>query len=115
MNGQYIQDYEYNIAGPHAVGDRGSAACSLSGPHHRTFPNDSDLTALNAVSYAGVPLLKSDGTVFGHLSALDTKYLELPTYLESVFRIFADFRGSGTQPSSRESGVREANCASAEF
>ena len=34
------------------------------------FPDDPDLVKLNAVSYAGVPLLRADGTVLGHLSAL---------------------------------------------
>ena len=53
-------------------------------------------------------MLKSDGTVFGHLSELDTKYLELPTYLESVFRIFADGAAAELNRVHAESGVRES-------
>jgi hypothetical protein len=54
MNGQYLQDYEYNIAG---------TPCELVVEEARLvhypdriielFPNDPDLTAFNAVSYAG--------------------------------------------------------------
>jgi hypothetical protein len=35
------------------------------------FPDGPDLVKPNAVSYAGVPLVKADGTVLGHLSAPD--------------------------------------------
>jgi PAS domain S-box-containing protein len=109
MNGQYIQDYEYNIAGtPCGVVIEEARLVHYPDRIIELFPNDSDLTALNAVSYAGVPLLKSDGTVFGHLSALDTKYLELPTYLESVFRIFADRAAAELNRVRAESGVRES-------
>ncbi len=53
------------------------------------FPYDADLSKLNAVSYAGVPFLQPDGTVLGHLSALDTKTFDVAPDVESVFRIFA--------------------------
>jgi PAS domain S-box-containing protein len=90
MNGAYVEHYEYQIPGTpcEQVIER---ACLV---HYRDrvidlFPEDADLVTLNAVSYAGVPLLKPDGTVLGHLSALDTKPLELAPELEAVFRIFA--------------------------
>lgn len=109
MNGQYIPEYEYNIAGtPCEVVVEEARLVHYPERIIELFPNDADLTAFNAVSYAGVPLLKSDGTVFGHLSALDTKYLELPPDLESVFRIFADRAAAELNRVRAESGIRES-------
>jgi PAS domain S-box-containing protein len=109
MNGQYIPEYEYNIAGtPCEVVVEEARLVHYPERIIELFPNDADLTTFNAVSYAGVPLLKSDGTVFGHLSALDTKYLELPPDLESVFRIFADRAAAELNRVRAESGIRES-------
>ena len=109
MNGQYIPEYEYNIAGtPCEVVVEEARLVHYPDRVIELFPNDADLTTFNAVSYAGVPLLKSDGAVFGHLSALDTKYLELPPDLESVFRIFADRAAAELNRVRAESGVRES-------
>src|SRR5215813_7793245 len=91
LNDHFVEDYEYQIRGTPCE-QVIENACLVHYPDRviELFPDDPDLHALNAVSYAGVPLLKSDGTVLGHLSALDTKPLELVPDLESVFRIFAD-------------------------
>ncbi|HXJ04924.1 MAG TPA: hypothetical protein VNH65_07485 [Candidatus Acidoferrum sp.] len=51
MNGQYIQDYEYSIAGtPCGVVIEEARLVHCPGRIIELFPNDSDLTALNAVS-----------------------------------------------------------------
>jgi PAS domain S-box-containing protein len=90
MNGDFIENYEYKMAGtPCGVVIENGSMVHYPDRIIELFPDDADLTTMNAVSYAGVPLLKPDGTVLGHLSALDTKPLELPPELESTFRIFA--------------------------
>jgi PAS domain S-box-containing protein len=91
LNDHFVEEYEYQIQGTPCE-QVIENACLVHYPDRviDLFPDDADLHSLNAVSYAGVPLLKSDGTVLGHLSALDTKPLELVPDLESVFRIFAD-------------------------
>ena len=109
MNGSYIEDYEYKVAGTpcELVIDR---CCLVHFPDRviELFPDDADLPRLNAVSYAGVPLLKPDGTVLGHLSALDTKPLELMPDLESVFRIFAARAAAELNRLRAESAIRES-------
>jgi PAS domain S-box-containing protein len=109
MNARYIEDYEYKVAGTpcETVIDRG---CLVHYPDRiiDLFPDDADLTALNAVSYAGVPLFKPDGTVLGHLSALDTKPLDLTPEVESVFRIFASRAGAELNRLRAESAIRES-------
>jgi PAS domain S-box-containing protein len=109
MNGHYIEDYEYKVTGTpcEAVIDSG---CLVHYPDRiiDLFPDDAELTVLNAVSYVGVPLLKPDGTVLGHLSALDTKPLELMPDLESVFRIFAARAAAEVNRLRAESAIRES-------
>jgi PAS domain S-box-containing protein len=109
MNGGYIQDFEYYIDG---------TPCELVVEERRLvhipervidlFPNDPDLVKLNAVSYAGVPLMRSDGTVMGHLSALDSKPLELFSELESAFRIFAARAAAELNRLRAEAAIRES-------
>jgi PAS domain S-box-containing protein len=109
MNGQYVEDYEYNIEGtPCDVVIEEKRLVHYPDRIIELFPNDSDLTAFNAVSYAGVPFFRSDGTVLGHLSALDTKFLELQPDLEAVFRIFADRAAAELNRLCAESGIRES-------
>ena len=109
MNGDFVQDFEYHIA---------DTPCELVVEEKRLvhipervielFPEDPDLVKLNAVSYAGVPLMRSDGTVMGHLSALDTKPLELFSELEAAFRIFAARATAELNRLRAESAIRES-------
>jgi len=90
LNGRYVQDYEYVIPDTpceQVIENR----CLIHYPDRiiELFPDDPDLVKLNAVSYAGVPLVGLDGVLLGHLSALDTKPMELTDHLQSVFWFFA--------------------------
>jgi PAS domain S-box-containing protein len=109
MNGRYIEDYEYKVGGT-PCGEVIERGCLVHYPERiiDLFPDDADLTTLNAVSYAGVPLFKPDGTVLGHLSALDTKPLALMPDLESVFRIFASRAAAELNRIRAESVIRES-------
>lgn len=55
----------------------------------KLYPKDPDLTALNGVSYMGISLRDTDGTVLGHLAVLDNKPMpEIPEVF-AIFKIFA--------------------------
>lgn len=109
MNGKYIEDYEYKTPGtPCERVVKGERLVHYRDRIIELFPDDPDLVALSAVSYAGVPLFRSDGTVMGHLSALDTKPLELPPELESAFRIFAERAAAEINRLRAESAIRES-------
>lgn len=90
MNDRYVENYEYAIQGTPCE-QVIEQQCLVNYPDRiiELFPDDSDLVKLSAVSYLGVPLLKPDGAVLGHLSALDTKPFNLTGDIESVFRFFA--------------------------
>ncbi len=109
MNDHYVDDYEYTIPGTpcEQVIEK---ACLVHYPDRviELFPADADLVKLSAVSYAGVPLLKTDGTVLGHLSVFDTKPLQLSSDVESVFRIFAARACTELNRIRAESAVRES-------
>src|SRR5215475_3513781 len=90
MNGDYIKDFEYKLDGtPCEVVVEQSRIVHYPDRIIELFPNDPDLVAFNAVSFVGAPFLKPDGTVLGHLAALDTKPLSLDDGLVSAFKIFA--------------------------
>jgi PAS domain S-box-containing protein len=109
MNGHYVEDYVYTIPGTPCE-QVIENACLIHYPDRviELFPGDPDLVKLSAVSYAGVPLLKADGSVLGHLSALDTKPLHLVADVESVFRIFAARAGAELRRIRAESAVRDS-------
>jgi PAS domain S-box-containing protein len=109
MNGEYIHNFEYKIDGtPCEVVIEENRLVHYPERIIELFPDDPDLVAFNAVSYAGVPLLTADGKVFGHLSALDTKVLELFPQLESAFRIFAARAAAELNRLRAESAIRDS-------
>jgi PAS domain S-box-containing protein len=109
MNGEYIKEYEYKIDGtPCAIVIEEARLAHYPERVIELFPNDADLVTLNAVSYAGMPLLRTDGTVMGHFSALDTKPMKLQSDLESAFRIFAARAAAELNRIRAESKIRES-------
>ena len=53
------------------------------------YPGDNDLKGFNAVSYMGIPLFDTDGSVMGHLSVMDSKPMPKNPRMASLFEIFA--------------------------
>jgi formate hydrogenlyase transcriptional activator len=89
-NGQFVDDYEYSIAGtPCEPVVRSKSLIHFPENVIALFPGDNDLKPYNAVSYLGTPLLDTDGEVLGHLSVLDTKPLPANPQTLSLFEIFA--------------------------
>jgi PAS domain S-box-containing protein len=109
MKEQYVEDFEYCVAGTpcELVIDRGCLV-HFADRVIDLFPDDADLPRLNAVSYTGVPLFRSDGTVLGHLSALDTKPHTLMPEVEAVFRIFAERAAAELNRLHAESAIRDS-------
>lgn len=89
LGDDFVDDYEYDLAG---------TACEKviqsKGLIHiperliELFPLDTDLVPIGAVSYLGMPLLDTDGTVLGHISVLDDKPMPRDERAVSLFEIF---------------------------
>lgn len=91
VNGEYVEHYEYDIAGTpcQPVIEKQSLA-HFPDRIIELFPADPDLPGLNAVSYMGVPLLDVDGTLLGHLAVLDTRPMPREPQLLDIFELFAE-------------------------
>jgi len=89
-NGDFVEHYEYPLEG--TACQRVVESRSLIHIPERLiqlFPKDTDLLTMNAVSYLGLPLLDTDGTVMGHISVLDNKPMPRDERAISLFNIFA--------------------------
>ena len=60
----------------------------------KDFPDDATLSALNAQSYAGVPLCSSTGAVLGHLAIADDGPLEPDPRRSWILHVFAARAGA---------------------
>ena len=108
LNGEWISDYEYDLAGtPCGVVIKESRLVHIPENVTEFFPEDADLKAFSAVSYMGFPLLDDSGRVLGHLAVLDSKPMPADPRLESFFRIFATRASAEHQRLRAEKEIRE--------
>jgi PAS domain S-box-containing protein len=108
MDGQWIQDYETDIAGTPCEQVIDSADI-VHFPDNllKLFPDDPDITAINAVSYLGMPLKDVDGKILGHLAVIDRRPIPEEPKVQALFRIFAARAAAELQRQSVEKQVRE--------
>jgi PAS domain S-box-containing protein len=107
MNDRFIEEYEYDVQGTpcQPVIDSASLA-HFPADVVQLFPHDPDLRPLGAVSYVGMPFFDTDGTLIGHLAAIDTKPMPREPYLETVMEIFAVRAGTEYRRLRAEEAVR---------
>ena len=90
LKGEYVDRYEYLLDGtPCAPVVENRALVHIPDKIIELYPSDNDLEPMGAVSYMGIPLLDTDGSVMGHLSVLDTKPMAKDPRAISLFEIFA--------------------------
>ena len=90
LGGEFVHDYEYDIAGtPCEAVIEGASLVHFPDNIIELFPDNSTLKAIGAVSFMGVPLMDLDGRILGHLAVLDRRPMpKEPPHL-ALFRIFA--------------------------
>jgi PAS domain S-box-containing protein len=87
---QFVESFSYPVAGTACeVVIRERRFMMVEDRVFERFGRDSDLRDWGVVSYLGVPLLAEDGSVLGHLGAIDTRPIEPDPALEPVFTAFA--------------------------
>jgi PAS domain S-box-containing protein len=108
MDGNWIKDYEVDIAGTpcEKVID---TADVVHFPDNllELYPDDPDITAINAVSYLGMPLKDVDGKILGHLAVIDRRPIPEEPKVKALFQIFAARAAAELQRQSVEKQVRE--------
>ncbi|ACL73645.1 transcriptional regulator, NifA subfamily, Fis Family [Thioalkalivibrio sulfidiphilus HL-EbGr7] len=87
--GRFVPDYEYPIHGtPCEAVISGQRLVVVPERVVELYPDDPDLPGQDAVSYMGMPLRDTDGTVLGNLAVLDSRPLEADATCQAVFGIF---------------------------
>jgi PAS domain S-box-containing protein len=108
MNGEWISDYEYVIAGtPCAYVIKEASILHVPENVVELYPLDPDLAKFHAVSYIGAPLLDIDGKVLGHLAVMDSHPLPENPQCRTIIQIFAGRASAEHQRLRAESKVRE--------
>jgi PAS domain S-box-containing protein len=90
MDGQWIQDYEVDIAGTpcEQVIDTADLV-HFPDKLLELYPEDPDITETGAVSYLGMPLKDTDGRILGHLAVIDRRPIPEEPRVLALFKIFA--------------------------
>lgn len=107
LNGRQVEGYEYDVKG---------TACAKVIARKKVihvpdrvielYPDDPDLAPAKAVSYLGMPLLDTDGSVMGHLAVLDDKPMPRSARLLPLFEIFAARAAAEQRRLRREGEIR---------
>ena len=108
MDGQWIKDYEVDIAGSpcEQVIDT-QRLVHFPDRLLELYPNEPDVVAIGAVSYMGAPLLDTDGRILGHMAVIDRRPLPVEPRVHALFQIFAARAAAELQRLRAEADVRE--------
>jgi PAS domain S-box-containing protein len=90
MDGEWVKDYEVDIAGTPC--ERVIDTARLVHFPDRVleiYPHEEELRAAGAVSYMGVPLQDTDGHVLGHMAVIDRRPIPEAPRIHAIFQIFA--------------------------
>ncbi len=90
MDGQWIQNYEVDIAGTPCEQVIDTASL-VHFPDNLLdlYPDDPDIKETGAVSYMGIPLKDIDGRILGHLAVIDRRPIPEEPRVLALFNIFA--------------------------
>jgi PAS domain S-box-containing protein len=108
MQGEWLEDYEYDFTG--SVCESVILADKLV--HHPDnvmdiYPDSDTLKSYKAVSFMGAPLKDKDGVTLGYLSVLDTRPIPVDDNLIGIFNIFANKAAAELSRIRAESTIRE--------
>jgi PAS domain S-box-containing protein len=108
MDGQWVPDYEVDIAGSpcEQVIDKRQLV-HFPDRLVELFPDDPEVADNGAVSYLGVPLLDTDGSILGHLAVIDRRPIPEDPRVQAIFKIFAARAAAELQRLRAETDVRE--------
>ncbi len=108
MDGQWVKEYEIDIAGTPCE-EVIDTAQLVHFPDNvlDIYPHEEELKQNQAVSYMGVPLLDTDGRILGHMAVVDRRPIPAEPHVHAIFKIFASRAAAELQRLRAESEVRE--------
>jgi len=91
LGGSFIDGFNYDIDGTpcERVVEHKGSLIHIENNIVDLYPNNRVVKETRAVSFIGMALLDLDGTVLGHLAALDTRPMPAEPRLEALFRVFS--------------------------
>lgn len=108
MDGQWVKDYEVDIAGTPC--ERVIDTARLVHFPDRIleiYPHEEELRQAGAVSYLGVPLQDTNGTILGHMAVIDRRPIPEEPRIYAIFQIFAARAAAELRRLRAEAEVRE--------
>ncbi|KXJ98524.1 MAG: diguanylate cyclase [Nitrospira sp. OLB3] len=108
MDGQWVKDYEVDIAGTPC--ERVIDTATLVHFPDRVleiYPQEEELRQAGAVSYMGVPLKDQDGGILGHMAVIDRRPIPEEPRIHAIFQIFAARAAAELRRLRAEAEVRE--------
>ncbi len=87
LDGQIIDNFEYQLEGTPSLAVIGKSTCSFAQGVSGLFPHDPDLKGFEG--YTGVPLFDMNGIPLGLMVAVFRKVIPDPAFVRSVMQIFA--------------------------
>jgi PAS domain S-box-containing protein len=90
----FRDNFEYDLVGTPCEQVLRGEICHFPKGVQGLFPDDHDLSHLQAESYLAVPLSDPHGEVLGHLAVLDEKPMPLKPYDLPIFKIFSARAGA---------------------
>jgi len=108
MDGQWVKDYEVDIAGTPCEQVIDTAKL-VHFPDRvlEIYPQEEELRQAGAVSYMGVPLQNTDGRILGHMAVIDRRPIPEEPRVHAIFQIFAARAAAELQRLRAEAEVRE--------
>jgi PAS domain S-box-containing protein len=108
MEGQWVEDYEVDIAGTpcERVIDTAKLV-HFPDSILDLFPHSEKIKTTGAVSYLGVPLQDTDGHILGHMAVIDRRPIPEEPRVHAIFQIFAARAAAELQRLRAEAEVRE--------
>lgn len=95
LEGKFVDKYEYDVKGtPCEPVLDSKEVCHIPEKVIELYPKDPDLKPVGAVSYMGIALRDSRGSVLGHLALLDQKPMEEIPEVFVIFKMFATRAGA---------------------
>jgi len=89
----YMDPVEFDLEGTPCEDVIAGKTCHYVQDVEKMFPRDHDLVTMGVTSYLAVPLKDPNGTVLGHLVAMDVKPMTLTAEEITVFKLFGERAG----------------------
>ncbi len=108
MDGQWVKDYEVDVAGTPC--ERVIDTARLVHFPDRVleiYPHEEELRQAGAVSYLGVPLQDTNGIILGHMAVIDRRPIPEEPRVYAIFQIFAARAAAELRRLRAEADVRE--------